>query len=254
MRKDDPAESRPEPTWADLAPWMPTQLSDVMNTLELRRSPRASEEKTDAKEPPSPSVEESAAERECNSAREAQAMAQEAVDAAEEAARKSSSALEASGADVARVEARLKEAEKEMARLKRKIERCVAENSGSNEDEGSDEEEQARQAATAAALKLINKKELDEVRTLFKPPQVAPTAPPPTRSRHLAPRAAAEAATPSHPHPFPPKTSSSPATLPPFAAQRRRCVALSSWSKPCCTWPTEAAGCPRWPRGPNCSR
>ena len=94
-----------------------------------------------------------------------------------EAARKSSSALEASGADVARVEARLKEAEKEMARLKRKIERCVAENSESNEDEGSDEEEQARQAATAAALKLINKKELDEVRTLFKPPQVAPTRP-----------------------------------------------------------------------------
>ena len=91
--------------------------------------------------------------------------------------------------DVARVETRLKEAEKEMARLKRKIERCVAENE-SNEDEGSDEEEQTRQAKTTAALELINKKELDEVRTLFKPPQVAPTrTPAPTTSR--TPRAAA---------------------------------------------------------------
>lgn len=165
---------------------MTNELSDVMNTLELR--PRA-EEKPDAKEPPSPSVEESEAERECNSARAAQATAQEAADAAEEATKKSANALEASGVDVARVEARLKEAEKEMARLKRKIERCVAENE-SNEDEGSDEEEQTRQAKTTAALELINKKELDEVRTLFKPPQVAPTRPPaPTTSR--TPRAAA---------------------------------------------------------------
>ena len=234
---------------------MPNELTDVMNTLELRRSPRASEEKTDAKEPPSPSVEESAAERECNSAREAQAMAQQAVDAAEEAARKSSSALEASGVDVARVEARLREAEKEMARLKRKIERCVAENSESNEDDGSDEEEQARQAATAAALKLINKKELDEVRTLFKPPQVAPTRP--TAHPLPAPRASSSCRScHSTPPPtlLPPKALSSPATHPPFAAQRRRCVALSSWSTPCCTWPTEAAGCPRRPRGPSCSR
>ena len=112
---------------------MTNELSDVMNTLELR--PRA-EEKPDAKEPPSPSVEESEAERECNSARAAQATAQEAADAAEEATKKSANALEASGVDVARVETRLKEAEKEMARLKRKIERCVAENE-SNEDEGS---------------------------------------------------------------------------------------------------------------------
>ena len=169
---------------------MTVPLCDSLNTLSQRR---IAEEKPERKGSPGPSAKEREAEQECSAARVEKVSAQEEVDAAEEASKRVAHSLKASGADVTRVEARLKAAEQEMARLQRRIERCVAEGGG-GDDEGSDEEEQARRRQRADQLELIRKAELDEVRTLFKPPQVAPV---PTSS----PRASCNA---SHVSPPPP--------------------------------------------------
>ena len=149
----------------------PRDINDVLNQLGLRKK-----EEPVAEAPPSPPTkEEKEAEAQVAAARIAQAASQRALEEAEEAADRSANALSSNAADLERVDAKLAAAEQQLAKVHKTLAHTLdgsgggASGSGESGD-SSDEEEMARRKAQAAALEKISKADLDEVRTMHKPP------------------------------------------------------------------------------------